>query len=543
MLGFAQPTNEKRAKGNFCQGCKSIVSFARTLNSTDRRDEYKEVFKSFCELYYPNSTDFQKGPCTLIVAGFYHFLETIDPVQHCDQIGACGSQSRGTLDNLVLDNEVHGDLTPGASNVVCEVCEKAFESVQKSLEDPKVINDVQKKIEELCNYMSVVGQDKQCLQLMRNYLQQAIEFIRNAKANQYCRAIHMCYGPKPASVKLMPHSDLTFAQFKGFGLETEVVIGNKQQARPQQQEPLDCHSAPNCALCKTVVKELFHFIKNNRTEEKIEQALDGVCRLVYESNPDKLEQCESMVKAYSKEIVQMIIDETDPEVICMMLEQCTCRVAQPDREDFSSFLSKLDPTIPLNSARTCIECKFFIDYLKESIEKPQTQNFVRYWLLDNLCAKAEEADLKKTCEQMVTKYSQAFFDAIAQELDAGVVCRDLGACKHASKTLVFNAYGVEEPSLLVAGKVMSQRRPAPVVRASPFCDKCINIISQIDEYMSTHPIDQDVTAIIDNVCNKMNSETLKQECTMIVKTLGSEIVNAIASMDSPRQLCSKILLC
>lgn len=517
-----------------------MLSFAMQLNSTDRRDEYKEVLKSFCELYYPNSTDFEQGPCTLLVAGFYQWINRVDPVHHCDQIGACGGRPRGTLNDLILGNDVYNDMTPGASSVVCEFCEQGFESVQRALEDPKVIHEAQKKIEELCNYMSVVGQDKQCLQLMRNYLQQAIDFIKDAKPIQYCRAIHVCYdGPVPASLRLGPQQDATFTQYKGFGLETDVVIGD----RPQ--EPLDCESAPNCALCKTVVRELFHFIKNNRTEEKIKEALDGVCRLVYKTNREKLEQCESMVEAYSKEIVQMIIDETDPELICMMIQQCTCQPAQSDSTDFSTFLSKLDPTIPIDSARTCLECKFFINYLKESIENPNTQNFVRYWLLDNLCAKAEGVDLKKSCEQMVNRYSEAFFNAVAQELDSGVVCHDLGACKHARKTLVFNAYGYEEPSyLLTAGKRLSESKPTPVREdGSAICDQCIETVSRIDEYLSAHPIDQDVSVIIDNVCNKLNSESARSECTTIVKTFGSEIVNAIASMENPRQLCSKIMLC
>lgn len=519
------------------------MSFAKTLNSTERRDQFKETFKSFCELHYPNSTDFQQGPCPLFVSAFYYWLDHLDTVHHCDEIGACG-RPRGTLNNLIMGIDPGDGMPPRATNIVCEFCEQTFRQVQDTLSDPKLIDDARKKIEQLCDYMKAVGQDQECLRLLRNYMDQAVEFVKKASPIQYCRAIKVCYnGLAPPDVRFIPTPKPprrmpSLTDYNNFGIETDVLIGREPEP---EENPVDCKRAPNCALCKTVVRELFKFIKDNRTEEKIKETLDKVCKLAYNGNEDKLEQCDEMVEAYSKEIVQLIIDETDPELICMILNQCTCERVSGD---LSNFISLLDPTIAVDSARTCLECKFFINYLENSVENPHTQNFVRYWLLENLCANLEEDNLKASCEAMVNKYAGAFFHAIAQQLDSSQVCRELGACKNRKKTLVFDSYGNENSlNKIVTLPEQPLLRRRPVKQETPICEQCVDIVTQLDNYLSSHPIDQDVSVLIDNVCNNMPGDVAKNECIVIVRAFGSEIADAIASMENPRQLCSKIMLC
>lgn len=566
---------------NFCQGCRALVSFVRAFNNSNDREQNRDLVQNFCELQYPASTDFQQGPCPIFVEGFFYVVDHIDPVHHCDQIGACGKPTEESFAMMPV-HEHHGMSTKGA-NVVCEFCEQVVEQTQATLANPALVDTLRRQIDSLCDYLLVVGQDKQCKQLLHQYLDQAVDFIKTIDPLDYCRSISMC--PRTQRARLapsVPKNLPTLTDFNNFGIETSVVIGNERSRDARNRYDIDLaktshRDGPNCMLCKTVVKELFHFIRDNRTEENIMRGLDQVCKLIYRRGTS-FEQCESMVKAYTKEIIQLLIDETDPEVICMLLEQChydsrpliatqaasrreiTSAVVQPaasvnktrSQNALGGIISALDSSIGLNSARACLECKLFIKFLRNELEDEKSQESMKNWLVSNLCGKLPDKNMMDSCTKMVDDYSDTFFKAIAGSLNEKEACAELGVCKEklSHKMIIDVLTGQQQSALLMATQSEQERLQKAQRRAhearrirGQLCDNCVKIVTEIDQYLSSHSVDNDVQVLIDQVCNKLPDGAGRSECTFIVKYFGAEIIQIISSMDNPRQVCSKIYQC
>jgi len=527
-----------------------MVSFVRNFNSSEHRAEFKDLFKNFCELYYPVSTDYQDGPCPVFVESIFYIFNKIDPVNHCDQIGACGSLSVVPVPS--------NDLPERASNIVCDVCEQVLGQIQTALEQPETVEEFKRRIDAFCDYLKVVDQDKQCKQIMNNYLEQAMEFVRNLNPKKYCQAIQLC---KPSDKDARPTELPTpsLAHFNNFGIETSVTIGGQVVKDLSATKGL---AGPNCMFCKTFVRELFKFLRENRTEENIRHGLDQICLKVFRHGPN-FEQCKEMVDAYAKELVTILVDETDPEMVCMLLEQCAYKVGGRPIQTLAStstksaepigigeLISMLDPSIKPGSLEACVECKIFLNYVRDRLSDTKSQDEIENWLLVNLCNSLEEKQLKDSCTRMVQNYSQVFFETVVSELDPKAACIELKACRPRQLTLTIDN-SIDAISHLFTS-VQKSLSPAPAAakvegpsrrKDSQTCEQCVDIITRIDEYLSSHSIDHDVDVLVNQVCDKLLDESTRAECTLLVKTFGTDIVQAISTMDNPRQFCTKIAIC
>lgn len=553
----------------------------------------ENVFENYCELHFPPSTDFQQGPCPMLVKAFYVVMDGVDPVHHCDQIGACGANDQV---EFAYNSEL-AKMPPRASNAICQFCEESVEQVQNALSNPDSIDQVRRQADMLCEYFKVVNADKECRQLINKYLDQAITFVQNIDPLSYCRSIQLCSSGKPQiafakqntnnKARADESEDLSklpsLASFNDFGIETSVIIGpaptNAEKA-PESQLT-NKHNTPSCLLCKTFVKEMFHFLRENKTEANIIVGLGEVCQALFPRNSPRLDECQSMVKAYTKELIQLLIDETDPEMVCVLLEQCvsapssqTNTIGAVQRQhpiaqrkgkiiDLAELMHSLDPTVKLRSARVCFECKMFIKYLKTTIEDSSSRDSIKQWLQQNLCMSIPDLGVQRECKQMIEEYADTFFAAVIGSLNPSEACASLGACsgKLMERFHLDLASNSESslPSIMVSPirfaqelhSLQSTRKQQPEAQLAgrnqeiqgQLCDQCVEIVSQIDEYVAQHPIDKDVSVLIDQVCNKLPDGSIRSECVYIIKAFGDQIAQAVANMENPRQLCSKFMLC
>jgi saposin len=77
-------------------------------------------------------------------------------------------------------------------------------------------------------------------------------------------------------------------------------------------------------------------LEDNRTEESIKTALEGVCqRLPKTVRSD----CVRLVDAYSKEIIEMLLADLKPDEVCVALKLCT-----PKTSSESKFILSSSPT-------------------------------------------------------------------------------------------------------------------------------------------------------------------------------------------------------
>lgn len=527
----------------------------------------------------------------MFVESLFYVVDRIDPIHHCDQIGACGPSTYQILPSSnkrieSIDNSINSAKLEG---IVCNVCEQVVVQVRTQLEDPRVVAYIRKRTNDFCEYLKVVDQEDLCKQTIGKYIDDAIDFIQHLDPLKYCRSIQMCNRNESSIQKSTSLNLPKLGDFINIGIESKSSIepavkeeydgvieeGMRVPELPvsevtyqdedEQVALYQSESHSGCRLCKTFVKEFVKFIPQNKTEHSVKKALDDICKVIYKRGP-RQDRCKEFVDAYTRQLVELLIDETSPEMICILLEQCAyentpvkiirapiLEETNPDEiaaPSMSEFISSLDPSIKKDSLRTCVECKLFINYLRNAVEDPTSEDKIKDYLKTSLCARIEDARLNSECKALINQYSKTIFKAITEELDPQRACVDLGACKHRklSSTLIGNEEDESRLPSSLSFQITKELEPKPSTspvhtKDGVFCDQCVNIVTQIDEYLSAHPIDHDVSTLIDQVCNKLPNEMAKEECTVLVKTFGQDIAQAVTDMQNPRQLCTKISMC
>lgn len=425
-------------------------------------------------------------------------MERIDPVNHCDHIGACGKPSL-TRSNY---NKIDTDITARGEEGLCSVCEQMVQQAKDSLTDPESINQIKRKLENLCEFLKVIDQNKQCEQQVDNYLDMALEFVKQIKPRDYCAAIHLCV-PAVNIYDYRPQ----LADFNRFGIETSVDIKPKTKLVTQMAK-----GSPNCILCKTVVKELFKVLRNNKTEANIRNELDKVCNVIFHHHPDKAEECSQMVEAYSRQLLEFLIDETDPDMICILIDQCVPK----SKPSLGNLISILRPD-QSSSIETCLECKMFVKYLRDKMDKPQTKETVKNYLLTQLCDKLGDENMKKTCSDVVDTYADEIFDVIVNDLDPQKACVIMDACKSAKPGQLERVITTE------LFRTIEDRNLSPLIDVETN-RVCKEIVDQISSYLSKEVYGQDVDVglLMSKACNQV-SKLNRSQCKELVSDTSSFI--------------------
>ena len=74
-------------------------------------------------------------------------------------------------------------------------------------------------------------------------------------------------------------------------------------------------------------------LEDNRTEESIKTALEGVCQRLPKS---VISDCVRLVDAYSKEIIEMLLADLKPDEVCVALKMCNPKTTSESKFILSS---------------------------------------------------------------------------------------------------------------------------------------------------------------------------------------------------------------
>ncbi|CAG9854593.1 unnamed protein product [Phyllotreta striolata] len=526
-----------------CALCEQLVNHLKNLlvaNTTEI--EFKQVLEGLCK-----QTGQFSGECTELVDQYYeevyNFLTThLNSTEVCEEIGICSvteHQESFIAPLLPADGEsakkaieisnsqakplVHIKLSSDVSNTrvypaiiaeqqlpidtmmphtellynkqVCEFCEYFLHYVQNAITDPKTEEKIAEVIDEACDKLPT-SVNETCVDFVNSYAPALIAILaQEVDPSVVCPLIKAC-----------PSSD---------SHNVEVFMQAKSDSK--------------CPLCLIAVTKLEDLIKNNNTEEQIQEALKKVCSTL----PQTLDnECDDFVTTYTKQLVEMLIDDFKPEEVCVALKLCTdSRPASklppyvfrhvegnietnviPDNTINGQIIGKnLDGTV--QEKPQCVLCEFVMKEIEDELKDKKTADEIEN-AVKNIC-KIMPSSIRKECDDFIDKNGNMIIQLLIAALEPSEICTMMKLCGNNLETI-----RVE-------------------ISECPICEMAADNMIRI---LTNPKVDHNVMHVIEKTCRGLLPQ-YREKCTNIVETNGDEMLTMAFDHSDKRTICRKLGYC
>ncbi|XP_015278394.1 PREDICTED: prosaposin isoform X2 [Gekko japonicus] len=421
-----------------CELCKEIVTVAgKFLKNNDTEEEIHAYMSKACEFlsdqglvseckemvdsYLPNILDMIKG-------------EFDNPGVVCNALTLCQSLQKH-LASVKLQKQLQSNkipeldfselASPFMANVplllypqeqpkeksqgsgdVCKDCVQLVTDVQEAVKSNSsfVQRFIQHALEE-CEHLAPSMVD-QCKDYISQYSDLAIQLFVQMSPQSLCSMVGFC----SSFSKSVPLQTLVPAK-----------AIHELKAEPLENSPSQAESLSLCDACEIMVEEVASLLESNKSEEEIVHAMEAVCAVL----PVKLrDECKSFVEVYGKAIIDMLLEATDPKMVCVMLKCCANKAVPAE---------KIAP-VQSPAGDVCDLCKMIVAYLDKQLLKNATTEEIEE-ALEKVCSMLPQS-YRDQCDQFVEDYEPMAVQLLAEMMDPGFVCGKLGVCAASTKPLL-----------------------------------------------------------------------------------------------------------
>jgi len=479
---------------DYCLTCEQYLGTIHLLLSNPESEkEVIAALESSCS-YLPAA---YQSVCTPLMATFapeavkWLVNYIAKPQQFCSLIGLCKSTGGRNVipllrniqnkDVYVLHNTMKAAKIEMPKSVIkttavntpksgqyCEACLYITKYVDKIVEQNSTEEEIKAAFEESCTYLSAIIPN--CKQVVDQYADQAIKMLVDGllKPEQVCLELGLC----PAKVK--------------------SVVAVKTPS---------IKSAVTCELCTLAMGYIDKQLKGNTSKAAITQALDKVCSLLPSKYTD---ECDELVNQYSDIILNLLIQQLDPSLICKEIQLCAS--------------GKLSVKHQIKNAVACELCTVAMGYLDNMLAGNKTEEAVTA-ALDKLCGYLPST-YSSECKSLVDTYGPQIVKLIVEELaNPTTVCTELGLCS--------------------SKKAISNNK----ISVSFTCEVCEVAMQYLSGMLAGNQTVEAVEAALEQLCNEIPGG-YAEECDSLVETYSPEIIKLIVQeLADPSTICTELGLC
>uniref|UniRef100_A0A8D0HAY8 Prosaposin n=1 Tax=Sphenodon punctatus TaxID=8508 RepID=A0A8D0HAY8_SPHPU len=275
----------------------------------------------------------------------------------------------------------------------------------------QLVTDIQEAVRTNSSFVdSLVNHAKQecdrlgpgVAELCKNYISQysdlAIQMMMHMQPKDICSMAGFC-----PSLKSVPLQTLVPAK-----------VIQEANVEPLKKSMVQAKTFSVCDICETMVKEVTSLLESNKTEEEMVYEMEKVCSVLPESIQ---EQCRGFVETYGKAVIDMLLEATLPETVCVLLKLCANDGALP--------AEKMVPE-QTQANDFCDVCKMVVAYADKELEKNATEAEIEA-VLEKVCHFLPES-FTTQCVQFVQQYEPMVVQLLAEMMDPAFVCSKLGVC-------------------------------------------------------------------------------------------------------------------
>lgn len=222
---------------------------------------------------------------------------------------------------------------------------------------------------------------QKCDQLVDQYSDYIVDaIVKGLSPKEVCHGIGLCASPHPQED------------------DTKIIVTDQLMERYSE--------TPQCVLCELIATKLEAQLKNNKTQDEIENAVRKVCR----SLPAKFNvKCKKFIEDYADLIIGLVAT-VPPKELCGELNFC--------RNNFRQDTSRQD-------VLECGVCYSAVDALATVLEKHGSKE--KEIVVETTCHLLP-AKYYEQCHQLMNIYGISLVNLIKREEKRSDICVKIGKC-------------------------------------------------------------------------------------------------------------------
>jgi saposin len=343
----------------------------------------------------------------------------------------------------------------------CSICQFVIGYIEGEVANNQTEENIIHVVQTVCDIVPS-GLQSQCKSLISIYGEDIIQLLVNDEpASVVCSQIGLCDS------------------------KVEIQVEENKQG------------TGDCSMCQFLMGYVESELGNNYTVANIEQVLDQVCTLV----PSAFKaQCVSLINEYTSQLIQLLLNEETPELICQQIGLC------------SSEKSKMVVLEVPKASEYCTVCEFVLSTAEQYLDNNATDKQIILFI-ENVCY-ILPTTIRQECDDLIATYATEIITLLIQDYPPNVVCTEIGLCSSAKKEKV---------------------------RATPSeCQACKNAITAVESLHlnSAKAIEQALLY----TCNAL-PKSAQSECQTFIQTIGQAVIQKIQNNEDPKTVCADIGVC
>jgi len=495
--------NEKLAADGtqICTYCQSLLTDIKSeLSGKKTQDQITAFMKAACSIV-PDPV--MSKACAAIVDDYMPEVmqmiqAEIDPQTICALLGLCKGLEDTVQHKPILHRVPIIKVPQIQAEPICTDCKKFMGDIKNMVTGKETEQQIEQLLEQnLCARLGAL-QDE-CKTLVEAYVPEIMNLLSSQfNPAQLCQILGFC-----AQDGTTPKAMLA-----------KLRLAKSSLFKAAPMTPNDA----GCDICKTVIGELVSMEKDKMTQKQVEDFIkENLC-----SHLGALRgACEESVDEYGPALFQLLIDETDPTVICQSIGLCTAVNA------FNAILPvRIEPQqppkpAPYKDSAGCIMCEFVVNKLDTMLQDNATEAEIQA-ALDKVCSFLPQT-ISQECQNFIDTYAKAVLVILSQEGSPQMVCTTLGLCKSDKylKFIPLNEINAADPQ---------------------FCGVCEMIMQYVDTLLTQNATIHEIEALVEKICNFLPKD-YRTQCDDIVEQYGPAIIQLLSQFADPKEVCTELGLC
>jgi len=301
--------------GDICADCQNMMGDIQAkILSNATEEEIEELLKQNLCAQLP--FDFLKQACSdMITENLPQIIDMVfnsyDLKELCSVVDLCPGDRHILIKLKLKKTPLYKAVSNLKTGIPCQICVATLTELRQEDMDPNNQLKIMSFIEgHLCSYLGPYKD--QCVATISEYGPEIFQLIAdNLDPDVTCDALFEC------SNKLCKKTTIKHEKDNSIRILMEKMLSRSNVHHVK--------GGFKCQICKQVIQELHKLLLNNATKEALVEELEKVCTVLPEPYQD---QCDATVEMYGNEIVDLVIEELDPERTCIAIDMCSSNMPQ-----------------------------------------------------------------------------------------------------------------------------------------------------------------------------------------------------------------------